>query len=143
MKYLFFRPLPFFRLDNSEPGYDDRIELKVYGITCPGTQITHDLVELLDRKLVMKLGIKSFITYIVSRKEMVVYHSVRKMLKRFAELKFFPIIIQNEKVVEVISVMLQRNPMCKLTPEDVRFLQKPGPNSSPSSVYRLFANFLY
>jgi hypothetical protein len=32
--------------------------LKVYGITCPGTQITHDLVELLDRKLVMKSGIK-------------------------------------------------------------------------------------
>ncbi len=62
---------PFFRLDNSEPGYDDRIELKVYGITCPGTQITHDLVELLDRKLVMKSGIKYFISYIVSRKMVV------------------------------------------------------------------------
>jgi hypothetical protein len=43
---------------------------------------------------------------------------------------------QNEKIVEVISMMLQRNPMCKLTPEDVRFLQKSGPNSAPTSVYR-------
>ncbi len=41
-----------FRVDNTDPGCDDRIELKVYGITCPGLQITHDLVELLDRKLV-------------------------------------------------------------------------------------------
>ena len=58
--------------------------------------------------------------------------------KQFFEELIFSFSIQNEKVVEVISVMLQRNPMCKLTPEDVRFLQKPGPNSSPSSVYRLF-----
>lgn len=30
----------------------------------------------------------------------------------------------DEKVVEIISTLLQRNPMCKLSPEDVLFLQK-------------------
>lgn len=39
-------------MDNFDFGFDDRIELKVFGIACPGSQITHDLVELLDRKLV-------------------------------------------------------------------------------------------
>ena len=43
-----------YSVDNSDPGCDDRIELKVFGITCPGSQITHDLVELLERKLVTK-----------------------------------------------------------------------------------------
>ncbi len=40
------------RAETIDPGCDDRIELKVYGITCPGLQITRDLVELLERKLV-------------------------------------------------------------------------------------------
>ena len=31
----------------------------------------------------------------------------------------------DDKVVEVISMMLQRNARCKLSTEDVRFLQKP------------------
>ena len=44
---------------------------------------------------------------------------------------------QNEKIVEVISVMLHRNPMCKLAPEDVRFLQRAGTNPAPTSVFRL------
>jgi hypothetical protein len=42
-------------VDSFEFGCDDRIELKVYGVTCPGSQITHDLVELLDRKLVSSI----------------------------------------------------------------------------------------
>ena len=40
----------------------------------------------------------------------------------------------NEKVVEIISTLLQRNPMCKLTPEDVLFLQ--GSTSLPSQCVR-------
>jgi hypothetical protein len=37
-------------------------------------------------------------------------------------------VLQNrldDAVLEVLSVMLARNPMCKLTPEDVHFIQKP------------------
>lgn len=44
----------------------------------------------------------------------------------------------NEKVVEIISTFLQRNPMCKLAPEDVLFLQ--GPNSIPSQCLRFKVN---
>jgi hypothetical protein len=37
-------------------------------------------------------------------------------------------VLQNrldDAVLEVLSVMLARNPMCKLTPDDVHFIQKP------------------
>ena len=40
----------------------------------------------------------------------------------------------NEKVVEIISILLGRNPMCKLSAEDVLFLQSPG--SLPSQTVR-------
>ena len=40
----------------------------------------------------------------------------------------------NEKVVEIISILLGRNPMCKLSAEDVVFLQAPG--SLPSQTVR-------
>ncbi len=40
----------------------------------------------------------------------------------------------NEKVVEIISILLGRNPMCKLSAEDVLFLQ--GPSSLPSQAVR-------
>ena len=51
-----------YTVDNSDPGCDDRIELKVFGIASPGSQITHDLVELLDRKLVSHRPFKHSIT---------------------------------------------------------------------------------
>ena len=44
----------------------------------------------------------------------------------------------NEKVVEIISTLLQRNPCCKLSPEDVLFLQRP--NSMPTKVVRFKVN---
>ncbi|XP_033214181.1 KICSTOR complex protein SZT2-like isoform X2 [Belonocnema kinseyi] len=47
-------------------------------------------------------------------------------------------VLQNrldDAVLEVLSVMLARNPMCKLTPADVHFIQKPY--RSPESVVRL------
>ncbi|XP_043599602.1 KICSTOR complex protein SZT2-like isoform X2 [Bombus pyrosoma] len=46
-------------------------------------------------------------------------------------------VLQNrldDVVLEVLSVMLARNPMCKLTPADVRFIQPP---KSPESIIRL------
>jgi len=52
----------FSRTDNFDFGCDDRIELKVFGIASPGSQITHDLVELLDRKLVSHRPFKHSIT---------------------------------------------------------------------------------
>ena len=47
-------------------------------------------------------------------------------------------VLQNrldDAVLEVLSVMLARNPMCKLTPADVHFIQKPY--RSPESIVRL------
>ncbi|XP_012282231.1 KICSTOR complex protein SZT2 isoform X2 [Orussus abietinus] len=47
-------------------------------------------------------------------------------------------VLQNrldDAVLEVLSVMLARNPMCKLTPTDVHFIQKPY--RSPESVVQL------
>lgn len=47
-------------------------------------------------------------------------------------------VLQNrldDAVFEVLSVMLARNPMCKLTPADVHFIQKPYKN--PESIVRL------
>lgn len=47
-------------------------------------------------------------------------------------------VLQNrldDAVLEVLSVMLARNPMCKLTPADVHFIQKPY--KSPESVVQL------
>lgn len=47
-------------------------------------------------------------------------------------------VLQNrldDAVLEVLSVMLARNPMCKLTPADVHFIQKPY--KSPESVAQL------
>jgi hypothetical protein len=32
----------------------------------------------------------------------------------------------NDAVLEVLCGMLGRNPMCKLTPDDVHFIQRPG-----------------
>ncbi|XP_043514984.1 KICSTOR complex protein SZT2-like isoform X3 [Frieseomelitta varia] len=46
-------------------------------------------------------------------------------------------VLQNrldDAVLEVLSVMLARNPMCKLTPADVHFIQPP---KSPESIIRL------
>ncbi|RZF32788.1 hypothetical protein LSTR_LSTR011434 [Laodelphax striatellus] len=40
----------------------------------------------------------------------------------------------NDAVLEVVSVMLARNPMCKLSPEDVHFIQKP--NSAPDNFIK-------
>ncbi|KAK2589304.1 hypothetical protein KPH14_007855 [Odynerus spinipes] len=47
-------------------------------------------------------------------------------------------VLQNrldDAVLEVLSVMLARNPMCKLTPADVHFIQKPCKN--PESIVQL------
>ncbi|KAI4483415.1 hypothetical protein M0802_013415, partial [Mischocyttarus mexicanus] len=47
-------------------------------------------------------------------------------------------VLQNrldDAVFEVLSVMLARNPMCKLTPADVHFIQKPYKN--PESIVQL------
>lgn len=47
-------------------------------------------------------------------------------------------VLQNrldDAVLEVLSVMLARNPMCKLTPADVHFIQKPY--KSPESIVQL------
>jgi hypothetical protein len=41
----------------------------------------------------------------------------------------------NDAVVEVLYVMLARNPMCKLTPDDVHFIQKPF--KAPESVIQV------
>ncbi|CAL7950911.1 unnamed protein product [Xylocopa violacea] len=46
-------------------------------------------------------------------------------------------VLQNrldDAVLEVLSIMLARNPMCKLTPADVHFIQPPKP---PESIIRL------
>nr|XP_018915153.1 PREDICTED: protein SZT2-like [Bemisia tabaci] len=46
-------------------------------------------------------------------------------------------VLQNrldDAVLEVVSVMLARNPMCKLSPEDVHFIQKP--RSAPETIYQ-------
>lgn len=46
-------------------------------------------------------------------------------------------VLQNrldDAVLEVLSIMLARNPMCKLTPDDVHFIQPP---KSPESVIQL------
>ena len=54
----------------------------------------------------------------------------------FSFFLFFSVLqkMLNDKVVEILSQLLLRNPMCKLTPEDVIFLQKP--NSNPSKVVK-------
>lgn len=47
-------------------------------------------------------------------------------------------VLQNrldDAVLDVLSMMLARNPMCKLTPSDVHFIQKPY--KTPESVIRL------
>jgi hypothetical protein len=47
-------------------------------------------------------------------------------------------VLQNrldDAVVEVLYVMLARNPMCKLTPDDVHFIQKPF--KPPESVIQV------
>lgn len=50
-------------------------------------------------------------------------------------------VLQNrldDAVLEILSVMLARNAMCPLSPEDVRFLQKPF--RSPEVVIKVFRN---
>lgn len=47
-------------------------------------------------------------------------------------------VLQNrldDAILEVLSVMLARNPMCKLTPADVHFIQKPS--HPPESVIQV------
>jgi hypothetical protein len=44
----------------------------------------------------------------------------------------------NEKLVDILSTLLQRNPMCKLSPEDVAFMKRP--RSLPAQVLRLKLN---
>lgn len=47
-------------------------------------------------------------------------------------------VLQNrldDAVLEVLSVMLARNPMCKLSPEDIHFIQKP--NRLPESTIQV------
>lgn len=41
----------------------------------------------------------------------------------------------DDAVLDVLSVTLDRNPHCKLTPEDVHFIQKP--QSAPDAVSRV------
>lgn len=45
----------------------------------------------------------------------------------------------DDAVLELLSIMLERNPMCKLNPEDVRFLQKPF--AQPDHVIAVSPNF--
>ena len=40
----------------------------------------------------------------------------------------------DDKVLDIITLMLARNPMAKLTQEDVHFIQRPGP---PQRLVRL------
>eukprot|EP00095_Tigriopus_kingsejongensis_P000360 maker-scaffold1056_size66302-snap-gene-0.17 protein:Tk00360 transcript:maker-scaffold1056_size66302-snap-gene-0.17-mRNA-1 annotation:"protein szt2-like" len=61
---------------------NDFIELRIFGVSKPGSTITKSLVSVLQNKL-------------------------------------------DEKVVDVLSTILQRNPMSRLMPEDVHFLQPP------------------
>lgn len=47
-------------------------------------------------------------------------------------------VLQNrldDAVLEVLSIMLARNPMCKLSPEDIHFIQKP--NRLPDSTIQV------
>merc|ERR1719323_55902 len=44
----------------------------------------------------------------------------------------------DDKVVEVISTMLQRNSRCKLSSDDILFLQRP--NSDPDKILRFTVN---
>jgi hypothetical protein len=47
-------------------------------------------------------------------------------------------VLQNrldDAVLEVLSVMLARNPMCKLSPDDVYFIQKP--NNYPDNIFQV------
>ncbi|TRY67945.1 hypothetical protein TCAL_03430, partial [Tigriopus californicus] len=73
---------------------NDFIDLKIYGVSQPGSTITESLVNVLQNKL-------------------------------------------DEKVVEVLSTILQRNPMSRLMPEDVKFLQPA--DSEPSKAIRFVA----
>lgn len=41
----------------------------------------------------------------------------------------------DDAVLDVLSVTLDRNPHCKLTPEDVHFIQRP--NSSPDAIFKV------
>ncbi|KAG5885699.1 hypothetical protein JTB14_002313 [Gonioctena quinquepunctata] len=61
---------------------EDTLILKVHGITEAGSDVQHDLVQVLQNRL-------------------------------------------DDAVLEFLSVMLARNAMCPLTPEDVHFIQKP------------------
>lgn len=73
---------------------NDFIDLKIYGVSQPGSTITESLVNVLQNKL-------------------------------------------DEKVVEVLSTILQRNPMSRLMPEDVKFLQPI--ESEPTKAIRFVA----
>lgn len=42
----------------------------------------------------------------------------------------------DDAVLDILSVTLDRNPHCKLTPEDVAFIQKP--NSAPDAVLKVY-----
>jgi hypothetical protein len=66
-------------------------ELKAFGVSEPGLNLTKELVAVLQYKL-------------------------------------------DERVVEILSTILQRNPMSKLGPDDVAFLQKP--DSQPSNHFK-------
>ncbi len=58
--------------------------------------------------------------------------SIRKDLVSMLQRKL------DEKLVEILSTLLQRNTMCKLSPEDVHFLQPP--RSLPNQIIRLMLN---
>lgn len=53
-------------------------------------------------------------------------------------------VLQNrldDAVLEFLSIMLARNAMCPLTPEDVRFIQKP--QQKPDYVFRVSLMSMY
>ena len=97
--------------DASKQRPDDRIELKVYGISEVGRNIKNDLIA-------------GLIFYARNRTRSLIFSPLFSVLQKML----------NDKVVEILSQLLLRNPMCKLTPEDVIFLQKP--NSNPSKVVK-------
>ncbi len=78
----------------------DYIDLRAYGVAEPGTNLTKELVAVLQYKL-------------------------------------------DEKVVDMLSTVLQRNPMTRLGPDDVSFLQKPGATSDSAAAAGTVAHFNY
>uniref|UniRef100_A0A6P7GKT9 KICSTOR complex protein SZT2-like n=1 Tax=Diabrotica virgifera virgifera TaxID=50390 RepID=A0A6P7GKT9_DIAVI len=78
--------------ETKDPPNEDTLVLKVHGINEAGSDVQHDLVQVLQNRL-------------------------------------------DDAVLEFLSIMLARNAMCPLTPEDVHFIQRPF--KLPEVVIRL------